>query len=115
MALRRGCSGTGGIIVRTDPRIVIGLLCTTDGIPRAHHVFAGNTYDASTLAGVLDDLAKRFAVRRVDRGLVSASNLETVARAGFDKPRLIICWPPDSAATGSPPKRWPLPTKTPYG
>ena len=70
------------------PQIVIGLLCTQDGIPIAHHVFAGNTNDASTLSDVLNDLAKRFAVGRIcvvaDRGLISASNLETVARAGFD-------------------------------
>jgi len=74
---------------RSDrPQIVIGLLCTTDGIPIAHHVFAGNTNDASTLPGVLDDLAGRFAVGRIcvvsDRGLMSASNLETVTQAGFD-------------------------------
>ncbi|MCQ3802974.1 MAG: IS1634 family transposase [Acidimicrobiia bacterium] len=74
---------------RSDrPQIVIGLLCTTDGIPIAHHMFAGNTNDASTLPGVLDDLAKRFAVGRIcvvsDRGLISASNLETVTQAGFD-------------------------------
>ena len=25
------------------PQIVIGLLCTSDGIPIAHHVFSGNT------------------------------------------------------------------------
>ncbi len=70
------------------PQIVIGLLCTTDGIPMAHHVFSGNTNDASTLPGVLDDLAKRFAVGRIcvvsDRGLISGANLETVAQAGFD-------------------------------
>ncbi|MCQ3805474.1 MAG: IS1634 family transposase [Acidimicrobiia bacterium] len=70
------------------PQIVIGLLCTTDGIPIAHHVFSGNTNDASTLPDVLDDLAKRFAVGRIcvvsDRGLMSASNLETVTQAGFD-------------------------------
>ncbi len=69
-------------------QIVIGLLYTTDGIPIAHHVFAGNTNDASTLTDVLDDLAKRFAVGRIcvvtDRGLMSASNLETVTQAGFD-------------------------------
>ena len=67
---------------------MIGLLCTTDGIPIAHHVFPGNTNDASTLPDVLDDLAKRFAVGRIcvvaDRGLISAANLETVADAGFD-------------------------------
>ena len=70
------------------PQIVIGLLCTTDGIPIAHHVFPGNTNDASTLPAVLDDLAKRFAVGRIcvvaDRGLISRANLETVTGAGFD-------------------------------
>ena len=74
---------------RSDrPQIVIGLLCTTDGIPIAHHVFPGNTNDASTLTDVLDDLADRFAVGKIcvvaDRGLISASNLETVTQAGFD-------------------------------
>ena len=70
------------------PQIVIGLLCTSDGIPIAHHVFAGNTNDASTLPAVLADLAKRFAVGRIcvvaDRGLISKANVEAVAAAGFD-------------------------------
>ena len=74
---------------RSDrPQIVIGLLCTTDGIPIAHHVFAGDTNDASTLPAVLEDLAGRFAVGRIcvvaDRGLISAANVEAVAAAGFD-------------------------------
>ena len=70
------------------PQIVIGLLCTTDGIPVAHHVFAGGTNDASTLPAVLEDLARRFAVGRIcvvaDRGLVSSDNVAAVAAAGFD-------------------------------
>ena len=70
------------------PQIVIGLLCTSDGIPIAHHVFAGNTNDASTLPAVLDDLADRFAVGRIcvvaDRGLISKDNVDAVADAGFD-------------------------------
>ena len=70
------------------PQIVIGLLCTSDGIPIAHHVFAGNTNDSSTLPAVLGDLAERFAVGRIcvvaDRGLVSANNVDAVAAAGFD-------------------------------
>jgi len=74
---------------RSDrPQIVIGLLCSADGIPIAHHVFAGNTGDASTLPEVLADLAARFAVGRVcvvaDRGLISSDNVEAVAAAGFD-------------------------------
>ena len=74
---------------RSDrPQIVIGLLCTSDGIPIAHHVFSGNTNDASTLSGVLGDLARRFAVGRIcvvaDRGLMSAANVDAVTEAGFD-------------------------------
>lgn len=46
---------------RSDrPQVVLGLLCTTDGLPIAHHVFAGNTADVSTLPTVLGDLAARL-------------------------------------------------------
>ena len=64
------------------PQIMIGLLCTSDGIPIAHRVFPGNTNDATTLAAVLADLAERFAVGRIcvvaDRGLISVANVEAV-------------------------------------
>src|SRR5690606_24702101 len=70
------------------PQVVIGLLCTSDGIPIAHHVFAGNTSDVSTLPDVLADLAGRFSVGRIcvvaDRGLVSADNLDVLGAGGFD-------------------------------
>ncbi len=74
---------------RSDrPQVVIGLLCTGDGIPIAHHVFAGNTSDVSTLPGVLGDLQERFGVGRIcvvaDRGLISAANVEVVEGCGFD-------------------------------
>ena len=70
------------------PQVVIGLLCTSDGLPIAHHVFAGNTADRSTLEIVCTDLKERFGVGRVclvaDRGLISADNLETLQQQGFD-------------------------------
>jgi hypothetical protein len=70
------------------PQIVIGLLTTGDGVPIAHHVFAGNTADVSTLPAVLADLQRRFGVGRIpvvaDRGLISADNVETLANQGFD-------------------------------
>lgn len=69
------------------PQIMLGLLTTGDGVPVAHHVFAGNTNDASTLPAVLDDLKDRFSVSGVtvvaDRGLISEANLEVVADRGF--------------------------------
>jgi hypothetical protein len=74
---------------RSDrPQVVIGLLVTGDGTPIAHHVFSGNTNDASTLESVMADLQSRFGVGRIalvaDRGLISEANLERVAAAGFD-------------------------------
>lgn len=70
------------------PQVVIGLLVTSDGIPIAHHVFAGNTADRSTLPAVMADLQARFGVGRIalvaDRGLISEENLAEVAEAGFD-------------------------------
>ena len=70
------------------PQVVVGLLCTADGIPIAHHVFAGNTADVTTLPGVLEDLQARFGVGRIcvvaDRGLISQDNVDIVADHGFD-------------------------------
>ena len=70
------------------PQVVIGLLCTGDGMPIAHRVFPGGTNDASTLPGVLEDLQTRFGVGRIcvvaDRGLITAANVNAVADAGFD-------------------------------
>jgi Transposase DDE domain len=70
------------------PQVMIGLLVTGDGIPIAHHVFAGNTADVATLPAVMADLQARFGVGRIalvaDRGLISEANLEEVAAAGFD-------------------------------
>ena len=73
---------------RSDrPQIVIGLLVTTDGIPIAHHVFAGNTADVSTLPAVLDDLKDRFGVGAItmvaDRGLISEDNVKALSDKGF--------------------------------
>ena len=70
------------------PQVVVGLLCTGDGMPIAHHVFAGDTGDVTTLPGVLEDLQARFGVGRIcvvaDRGLISEDNVQTVVGQGFD-------------------------------
>jgi transposase len=74
---------------RSDrPQVVIGLLTSADGIPIAHHVFAGGTQDATTLKGVLEDLTRRFAVGRIcvvaDRGLITDDNIAEVEAAKCD-------------------------------
>jgi transposase len=70
------------------PQVVIGLLTSADGIPIAHHVFAGDTNDATTLKGVLEDLTSRFAVGWIcvvaDRGLITDDNINQVEQAGCD-------------------------------
>ncbi len=70
------------------PQVVIGLLCTGDGYPIAHHVFAGNTADSATLPEVLEDLASRFGVGKItivaDRGLITVANVAETQKNGFD-------------------------------
>jgi transposase len=51
-----------------------------DGWPIAHHVFEGNKRDSVTVVRVLDDIQKRFGLRRVvfvgDRGMVTSDNID---------------------------------------
>ena len=60
-------------------QVLVGLVMI-EGWPIAHHVFAGNGRDASTLPAVLNDLQQRFGLRRVvfvgDRGMMTSGNLE---------------------------------------
>jgi transposase len=65
-------------------QVVIGVVMIA-GWPVAHHVFAGNTRDSTTVKTVIDDLAKRFPFRRVifvgDRGMVTESNLTLLSES----------------------------------
>jgi transposase len=60
-------------------QVLVGVVMI-DGWPIAHHVFAGNRRDATTVEQVLQDLQARFGLRRVvfvgDRGMVTAPNIE---------------------------------------
>jgi transposase len=62
-------------------QVVVGVVMVA-GWPIAHHVWAGNTRDSSTVKEVVADLAKRFQFRRVvfvgDRGMVTEANLKTL-------------------------------------
>jgi len=59
-------------------QVLVGLVMV-DGWPIAHHLFAGNWRDAKTVPKVIEDLEKRFGLRRVvfvgDRGMVTSENL----------------------------------------
>ena len=62
-------------------QVLVGLVMI-DGWPIAHHVFAGNWRDASTVQRVLKDLESRFGLQRVivvgDRGMVTSANIEWI-------------------------------------
>jgi len=66
-------------------QVLVGVVMV-NGWPIAHHVFAGNVPDARTVKGVLEDLERRFGIRRVvfvgDRGMVTTDNLAWVRERG---------------------------------
>jgi transposase len=65
-------------------QVVVGVVMVA-GWPIAHHVWAGNTRDSTTVKEVITDLTKRFNFRRVvfvgDRGMVTESNVATLTAA----------------------------------
>jgi len=65
-------------------QIVLGVVMM-DGWPVAHHVFAGNRLDQTTVLEVVRDLNQRFQLQRVvlvgDRGMVKLANLEELRQA----------------------------------
>ena len=57
-----------------------------NGWPIAHHVFPGNWRDFETVEGVINDLEKRFGLKRVvfvgDRGMVTSDNVAMLREQG---------------------------------
>ncbi|MEW6368634.1 MAG: IS1634 family transposase [Acidobacteriota bacterium] len=65
-------------------QVLIGVVMM-DGWPIAHHVFAGNRLDGTTVEEVVADLNKRFEIERIvfvgDRGMVSVHNIMQLRNA----------------------------------
>lgn len=65
-------------------QVLIGVVMM-EGWPIAHHVFAGNRLDQTTVMEAVGDLQQRFGLKRVvlvgDRGMVTLSNLEQLRQA----------------------------------
>jgi transposase len=85
----RGPAELGRFGYRRDgkPRhrpVLIGMV-RMDGWPIAHHVFAGNRLDQTTVAEVVEDLRARFGWQRVvfvgDRGMLTLKHLEQLRQA----------------------------------
>lgn len=68
-------------------QVIVGVVMVA-GWPIAHHVWAGNRRDSTTVKEVIEDLTKRFDFRRVvfvgDRGMVTEKNLKAVLDADGD-------------------------------
>ena len=66
-------------------QVIVGVVMI-DGWPIAHHVFRGGMRDSQTVPTILDDLQKRFGLRRVifvgDRGMMTMDNLASVRERG---------------------------------
>lgn len=63
-------------------QVVVGVVMVA-GWPIAHHVWAGNTRDSTTVKEVITDLSSRFNFRRAvfvgDRGMVTEKNVTALA------------------------------------
>lgn len=73
--------------MRSDcTQIVFGLLLNTVGIPLGFEVYPGNTFEGSTLPGIVEKMRKKFRIRRMifvaDRGLFSSKNIEFLKEDG---------------------------------
>jgi transposase len=68
-------------------QVVVGVVMVA-GWPIAHHVWAGNTRDSTTVKEVITDLTARFDFRRVvfvgDRGMVTEKNVSALTNADGD-------------------------------
>jgi transposase len=64
-------------------QVVVGVVMVA-GWPIAHHVWAGNRIDHSTVQEVIRDLQQRFAFGRLvfvgDRGMVTDANIESITK-----------------------------------
>lgn len=69
-------------------QLVLGVVMRHDGLPIACEVWPGNMADVKTIVPVVQQLQKRFRVRKVvlvcDRGMVSKANLKAIRKAGYD-------------------------------
>jgi transposase len=66
-------------------QVIVGVVMVA-GWPIAHHVWAGNRIDHSTVQEVITDLCKRFDFGRLvfvgDRGMVTDENIEAITKDG---------------------------------
>ncbi len=69
-------------------QIVIGLVCTEEGLPLAIEVWPGNTTDKTTVIERVNTLKERFGITKAifvgDGGMYTEANIEEIVANGFD-------------------------------
>jgi len=64
-------------------QVVVGLLCNAEGCPVGCEIFAGNTNDASTVAGKLEEIRSLYGIAKCvfvgDRGMLTSARLSDIA------------------------------------
>jgi transposase len=67
-----------------NKQVIVGVVITREGTPLAHHVFPGNTPDAAAFSEVIEELSKRFGIKRVilvgDRGMFNAKVIARIEK-----------------------------------
>ena len=75
-------------------QVCIGLVVSTEGLPLAYEVFAGNRADVTTVEEMVEVMEKHYGVAEriwvLDRGLVSEENLAYLCQ---NKARYIVGTP----------------------
>ncbi|NLI93441.1 MAG: IS1634 family transposase [Peptococcaceae bacterium] len=70
-----------------EVQVVMGLLMDVNAQPIGYELYNGSTFDGNTMTAALENLKKRFGIRRViivaDRGLNSKINLLHIKKAGY--------------------------------
>jgi len=69
-------------------QVVVGLVCSTEGVPLALEVWPGDTADKSTVIEQIQMLKERFGVKKAifvgDKGMYQETAIEEIEMAGFD-------------------------------
>src|SRR3990172_2890313 len=65
-----------------NKQVIVGVVMTREGTPLAHHVFPGNTPDATAFSVVIEQMRNRFRIKRVilvgDRGMFNATIIQRI-------------------------------------
>ena len=70
-----------------EVQVVMGMIIDINGMPVGYELFQGNTFDGKTMTKALENIRKRFGIKRViivaDRGINSKDNLGMIKESGY--------------------------------